>query len=83
MNQFILFINILSIYFILDGILSFIYPKILNKTSLRNKGRKFILTRLFGTSTINTWRLFYLSALWLIVYYFDFIKEIIKGFLNG
>jgi len=80
MENFILYINILSFYFIFSGIIKFIYPWVMDKIIFKNINRKFLLTRVFGTTTINTWRLLYASLLWLIVYYFNEIK-ILLGIL--
>lgn len=67
MTVYYLFFNCLAIYFIINGIMSYLYPKILRKTKYRHKGRKFILTRLFGTSSAWTWRLFWGSLLFIII----------------
>jgi hypothetical protein len=79
MNIYEIYITAVSVWLIVNGLLTFVFPKIINLSIFRNKSRKFILIRLFGTSSKETWWGFYLSLLWLslqIAKYFGFIKYI-------
>lgn len=72
MSLFEQFFTILAMYFIINGILCFIYPRIVTKTRfgvniLSNKGRSFILHRMFGTNDKYKQRLFYLGVLWILL----------------
>lgn len=72
-----LFLNILAIYFIIKGLISFTFPYWYNRTVFKDKGRNFFINKLFGTTTENTWRLFYLGILWLTIYHLETIKNFI------
>lgn len=73
------YITTLSIIIIIRGLFIHPYLFIMRRTKLKTKGRRFFLNKWLSTYNDNTWKMFWLSALWLIVKYFDFIK----GFYNA
>lgn len=76
------FITVLSILFILHVLFTSGYLLTGKKYKKLTRDNGFILTRFFQHKQM-TWKLFCLSVLWVIIYYFDFIKELLKGFING
>ena len=73
------YITVLSIIIIIRGLFIHPYLFIMRKTNLKTKGRHFFFNKVLANYTEKTWLFFWLSALWLIVKYFDFIK----GFYNA
>lgn len=68
------YITVCAIVIIIRILLILFYVPIMQNTSLAQKGRKFFFNRYFGSTNDNTWRMFYASLLWLIVYYYESIK---------
>lgn len=73
------YLTVLSILIVSHGFCIFPYVFIMRKTRFAHKGRSFILNKLFGSYSKNTWIIFWLSVLWIIVYFFDFIRNFING----
>lgn len=66
------FITVMSVIIIIKGVCNLVYFPIIKKY-FNQKTYKF--SHFFQFTSMNFWYLFYMSILWLIVYYFDFIKE--------
>lgn len=75
-----LYLTVLSFLIFFKGLISFVYYIIFVKTKYIRLGINFYPNKLLHITNKNYWPWFWLSGLWLSVYYFDFIKQIIRGY---
>lgn len=58
----------------LRGLIIFPYLYVQRRTNLQNLGRTFKFNAWFGSYSKDTWKIFWLSLIWLIVYYFNYTE---------
>lgn len=73
------YITVIAFLFVFHVLITSIYLFSGKKYKKLTCDNRFFFTRFFQYKNHN-WKLFWLSVLWLIVYYFDFLEELIRGY---
>ncbi len=71
------YFTIMAVLIVIRGLFIPIYIFISKRTKLKNKNSDFILNKWFNSYNSNTWRIFWASMLWLIVFFFQYIRAFV------
>jgi len=75
-----IYITVLASIFVIHVLFTSCYLLTGRKFKKLTRDNTFILTRFFRYKNHN-WKIFWLSVLWLLVYFFEYIKNYVLGVL--